>query len=241
MKKLTAVLLVLTTVSGCNFWKEKKHTLPYNVLESKKTVEDSANYKVFKNFPEFVSQEKKTKKSLEMLNQAIVNFTDTLEHYYWGTNIEGAKQIKNETQAAGIFELLNKYQLLDTTSQFISIKFETYSYALGAHGFTGINTFNFDVENKKFIQLTDIINFTKPENLTQLNNLLQKNFENPDSCFSIQPTVSPDFRKFGISREYLHFYYEAYELGAYYCGSATVKIPVNELKKAELWMMDEDW
>lgn len=241
MKKLVVLLSILAIVSGCRFWKGKKQSLPYSVLENKKAVEDTAYYKVFKNFPEFISQEKKTKKNLTILNQAIVNFTDTLEQYYWGTNPEGAKQIKNETQAAGIFELLNKYQILDTTHRFISIKFETYSYALGAHGFTGINTFNFDIKNNRFIQLTDIISFTKPENLIQLNNLVQKNFKNPDSCFNTQPAVSPDFNKFGISREYLYLYYEAYELGAYYCGSATIKIPVNELKEYELWVLGNAW
>lgn len=234
------MFLVTLFLSGCNLWKTKNQELPYHVLESKKTIEDTAIYKILKNYPEFIADDDKLKPSLDILNQSIVNFVDTLELYYWGTNIDGAKQIKNETGTAGVFELLNKSTILDTTNQFISIKFETYSYALGAHGFTGINTLNFDIKDKRFLQLTDVIDFSKPENLTNLNNLLQKNFENPDSCFNTQPSVMPDFKRFGISREFLYCYFEAYELGAYYCGAATVKVPVNELKNAGLWLLESD-
>jgi len=241
MKKIAAYFFLISLfVAGCNVWKDKKATLPYHVLESKKTVEDTTFYKILKNYPEFIADDEKLKPSLDNLNQAIVNFVDTLEFYYWGTDIDGAKQIKNETGAAGFFELLNKFTILDTTNRFISIQFETYSYALGAHGFTGINTLNFDIKNKKFLQLTEVIDFSKPENLTYLNNLLQKYFENPDSCFNTQPSVMPDFKRFGISREFLYCYFEAYELGAYYCGAATVKIPVHELKNAGLWLLERD-
>lgn len=241
MNRIAAVLmLVILFLSGCNLWKTKNKGLPYHVLENKKAIEDTAVFKILKNYPEFIADKKKLKPSLDILNQAVINFVDTLEQYYWGTDIDGAKQIKNEAGAAGVFELLNKYAILDTTNQFISLRFDTYSYALGAHGFTGINTLNFDIKNKKFLQLTDVIDFSKPENLTNLNNLLQKNFENPDSCFTSQPSVLPDFKMFGISREFLFFYYEAYELGAYYCGAATVKVPVEEIDGAGLWILGKE-
>lgn len=242
MKKSAAYFFLITLLfTGCNLWKDKKTTLPYHVLESKTTVEDTTIFKVLKNYPEFIADKKKLKPSFDILNQAIVTFVDTLEHYYWGTNIQGAKQIKNETGTAGVFELLNKYTILDTTNQFISIRFETYSYALGAHGFTGLNTFNFDLKTAKFIQFSEVIDFSKPENIDALNTLLQKHFVNPDTCFNTQPTIVPDFKRFGISREFLFCYFEAYELGAYYCGSATVKIPVDELKTSGLWIMGKDW
>jgi hypothetical protein len=241
MKRLTAYFFLITLfVAGCNLWKDKKTPLLYHVLESKKTVEDTTYYKILKNYPEFIADDEKLKPSLDNLNQAIVNFVDTLELYYWGTDIDGAKQIKYETGAAGLFELLNKFTILDTTNRFISIQFETFSYALGAHGFTGLNTFNFDLNTAKFIQFPEVIDFSKPENIDTLNTLLKKHFVNSDTCFTTQPTVIPDFKRFGLSRDFLFCYFEAYELGAYYCGSATVKVPVDELKRAGLWILGKN-
>jgi len=237
MKKLASFLIfIILFFSACNLGHDQKSTLRYRVLENKKTIEDTTFYKILKNYPEFITDDEELKSSLNILNQAVVNFVDTIELFYWGTNVEGAKQVKNETGAAGVFELLNKYTIHDTTNQFISIQFETYSYALGAHGFTGLNTFNFDLNDGKFLQLKDVIDFSKPENLITLNVFLQKNFINPDSCFNNQPSVTPDFKRFGMSREFLYFYFEAYELGAYYCGSATVKVPVEQIKSAGLWI-----
>jgi len=62
MKKTAAYFFLITLfVAGCNGWKDKKTTLPYHVLESKKTVEDTTYYKILKNYPEFIADDESLK------------------------------------------------------------------------------------------------------------------------------------------------------------------------------------
>jgi hypothetical protein len=112
---------------------------------------------------------------------------------------------------------------------------ETYSYALGAHGFTALHTYNYDLERNRLLVISDILNLSTPDNITTLNNLLARNFENPNDCFTQAPTADAQFQLFGIRPEHLVFYYEAYELGAYSCGIASINVPIEQLLEAGLW------
>jgi hypothetical protein len=111
---------------------------------------------------------------------------------------------------------------------------DTYSYALGAHGFTAIHTYNFDVKTGRFIRFKDVLNLNDSTNIRKLANLLKENFENPEDCFNDEPTADGTFKLFAFEPENMIFYYEAYELGAYYCGMASVKVPVADLREAGL-------
>ncbi len=206
----------------------------YRVVQSNSVIEDSAYYTINLEYPYFVA-DGDNNPGLDKLNEKLQFFMDTAARYYWGVDPDSAVVLIDETGSAGKYELDNKYQMLDTTPDVISILMETYSYALGAHGFTALHTYNFDVKEGKFIALGNVLDFSKPGNTDKLNQLLAKNFNNPEDCFNDSPTADAGFELFGIEKGNLIFYYEAYALGPYFCGSAKVVVSIEDLKKAGLW------
>jgi len=170
-----------------------------------------------------------------------LSLLDTAAAYYWGVEMDSVKYFIDEAGSSAQYALSNKYRILDTTGNVISILMETYSYALGAHGFTALHTYNFDIEQNRFLSINDLLDFSKPDNILQLNKILKDHFENPEGCFNDTPTADGNFELFGIEPENLVFFYEAYELGAYYCGIARVSVPIEELKKAGLWKNNPEY
>lgn len=234
--KTGAGCIVALTLFSCNTFKSNDNQNPgYKIIDQYSTTEDPDFYKIELSFPFFTSDDEIQREKLEILNEEITAFLDTAAQYYWGTAPKEVRTIKGETEAEGLFELKNTYEILDTIPGFISLKMETYSYALGAHGFTAIHTYNYAIDEEKLLKITDLIDLSAPENEQLLNQILQKNFENPGDCFDEQPTADKKFRLFALMGEEVHFFYEAYELGAYYCGIGQVTVPVEELKTAGLW------
>jgi hypothetical protein len=235
IKAGTGCIIALALFS-CNTFKSNDNQKPeYKIIDQYRTTEDPDFYKIELSFPFFTSDNEIQREKLEILNEEITAFLDTAAQYYWGIAPKEVRTIKDETETEGIFELNNTYEILDTLPGFISLKMETYSYALGAHGFTALHTYNYDIDEEKLLKITDLIDLSAPDNERLLNQLLQKNFDNPGDCFDGQPTAGKNFRLFALIGEEVHFYYEAYELGAYYCGIGRVVITVDELKTAGLW------
>lgn len=232
------VVLLLTTFS-CRFLKKKTEIsgLPYTTIHQEVKKVDSLYYKIEIQYPVFESKDTSAL-NLGELNTAISSFLDKAMVYFWSTDTLGAKKMIQETGASGYFILMNKYQVMDSTTSRISVMFETYSYALGAHGFTAITTFNYDLVNGKMLGLSDLIDFSDPGKQKELESFLDKHLENPDSCFYMKPTIDPDFKRFAVAPDHLLFYYEAYELGPYSCGTATIKIPIEELKASGLFIIE---
>jgi hypothetical protein len=223
------VLLAWSCGSESNTNESKSYTL----IDSHRVIEDSAYYEIDLEFPVFVGNEGEN--SLDELNSAISEFLDTAAIYYWGIPPDSVRAEIEKSEASGTYVLNNKYTVLDTSAHRISIMMETYSYALGAHGFTALHTYNFDVEHNKMLNIGDIIDLSNEKNIVTLNALLAANFDNPEDCFTRSPSADADFQLFGLRPENLVFYYEAYELGAYSCGMAKVSIPISSLIEAGLW------
>ena len=239
MIKHTKILFVImagflaSVIISCNAELSEEDTPGYRVIENEKIIEDTACYSIRLQYPSFIADADSVQ-TLEILNAQIEGFLDTAAHYYWRMPPDSTGQIIEEAGSAGIFTLDNRYTILDTTNRFISLKMETYSYALGAHGFTAIHTYNFDIENGVFLKFDDILDLDDTTRVAKLNALLKENFENPEDCFNDEPTANGSFELFAVEPEYVVFYYEAYELGAYYCGTAIVKVPVKDLREAGL-------
>lgn len=223
------VLLAWSCDSESNTNENKSYTL----IDSHRMIEDSAYYEIDLEFPVFVGKDDKN--SLDELNSAIGELLDTAAIYYWGIPPDSVKAEIESTEASGTYVLNNKYTVLDTSAHRISIMMETYSYALGAHGFTALHTYTFDVEHSKMLTIGDILDLSDEENIASLNALLVENFENPEDCFTLPPSADANFQLFGLTPENLVFYYEAYELGAYSCGMAKVSVPISSLIEAGLW------
>ncbi len=238
--KTFLLMLVMAFLFACNQTPPENSKPEYTIIEQSKIIGDTTCYSIDIQYPIFTVSNNKTNVGLESLNKSMVSFLDTAAFYYWGTDIKGARKTIEETGARGKYELMNRYEILSKDVALISVKFETYSYALGAHGFTALTAYNFDVKGGKFLKLTDLVNLDTPGNLQTLNKLLIKHFENPVNCFDKEPAVTADWKKFGKEPLNLVFYFEAYELVPYSCGAATIKIPIATLKEAGIWKWKEN-
>jgi hypothetical protein len=238
MKKYNVALfsfVLILIVLSCGRSTKQDEGLNYAIVHNQKPDFDSLYYQIDIGFPVFLPDDT-TSNAFDVLNDAMSSFLDTAAFYYWGVDTEGAKSIIDDTKTHGVFMFYNSYQLTDTTNALVSVVFESYSYALGAHGFTAITTFNYDIANRRLLDLTDMIDISSEEKLAVLNGLLIENFENPFGCFTKEPSVDGEFIRFGMEPGFLVFHYEAYELGAYSCGEAVVKIPVDALREAGIWI-----
>jgi len=241
MNKSTLLLLMAIVFAfACHRKPAEKYKPEYSMIEQSKIIGDTAYFSIDLQYPLFNSADNSKNTGLDLLNKRMAAFLDTAANYYWGTDADGARKVIDETGAHGKYELLNRYEALSKEVNLISVKFETYSYALGAHGFTAITTFNFDVKNSKFLELTDFISINTAEEQNTLNALLVKYLENPQQCFDKEPSVGKEFENFGVTMENMIFYFEAYELGAYYCGAAAIKIPIKVLKESGIWKWKEN-
>ena len=234
------LLLAITSTISCTTNTEEtkqKEPLNYQVVGYSKTVQDTLYYTIDYQYPFFKSKNDRLSGKLNKLNERIKYFLDNAEITFWGVDAKGAINIKQESEASGKYELMNRYEILDTTNQLISLKFETYSFTLGAHGSTSINTYNFNPETENTLSFTDIVELSSDTNLEKFNGLLLANFKNPYNCFTEGPKVDSKYEKFAISPNYLIIYFEAYELGPYACGMAEIMISIDELKEAGLWKL----
>ncbi len=237
--KFFQFFLDLTFLVSCSTSTSPKQEqlLNYQVVENARLIEDTLAYKIDYQFPWFESEKEELSSQLSKLNDKIKYFLDVAQHTFWGVDAEGAIKIVQESESSGKYELMNRYEILDTTNCLISLKFETYSFALGAHGFTALNTYNLDLETGRLLKLVDIVDISDANNLMQFNQLLVASFVNTEDCFTEDPKIDIKYDLFAISPDFLVIYFEAYELGPYYCGAAEILVSIDELKEVGLWKM----
>ena len=122
------------------------------------------------------------------------------------------------------------YHILD--NGIVSCFFEVYYYTLGAHGNTSYFSIHYNTLNNKFIEFSNIAKINGQDDLDNFNLLLKKYFVNTDSCYSSEPKLETEnYNSYFIDDDFITIVFPAYELGAYACGAAFVKIPIKELKK----------
>lgn len=240
--KLFLFFVGLAILASCKTSTEsdQEGSLAYRLVENSKLIEDTLYYRIDFQYPYFSSDDEKISHKITSFNDSVQTFLDNAEQTYWATDTDGAVKIIQETGASGQYELINRYEVLDTANQLISLKFETYSYALGAHGFTAINTWNLNIESGKYLKLTDVVNLSDENKLTQFNQLLVASFVNTEGCFSEEPKINSTYDKFAITSDFLVIYFEAYDLGPYSCGSAEIMVSIDELKESGLWRLTDD-
>jgi hypothetical protein len=240
--KTKAIFLVALVAAlwACNRHQTDEKPIEYSVIEQSTITGDTAYYYIKLEFPLFKADQPADDSLLEPLNSRIESFVDTAAKFYWGMEVKDVPGYIDTVQAHGKFELYNNYEILLSTSDTISLRLETYSYALGAHGFTAFHTYNYDIRHQRFIGLDEVLDLSSDTNVNSINELLARYFENPEDCFTEVPTINVNEQLWGFRPEYMVFFYEAYELGAYVCGSTEVKIPMQELRKRNLLRMNED-
>ena len=135
-------------------------------------------------------------------------------------------QGSGEERPAWIYELQVGDSVFMANDRYVSIRLMVYTFTGGAHGITNFYTFNYDVQNQKFLTDQEVLNYV---NETQINAQLKANFKNPEGCFTTDPTLK-DVTTVNFNKKSVCFTYGQYVLGAYACGVAEVTVPRAALK-----------
>jgi len=153
------------------------------------------------------------------------------------------RNIKNLHNEAGDIELLqDEYncKLMDSSLSYLSIQLSTYSYGLGtAHGISGVQMLNFDLNTGEKIKLSDLFvdNYRKELKAFAKKKFIEQNgkegwwFESGEQAFDLP-------NEFVITRKGIKFCYQAYEIGPYVVGLPEIKIKKEDLAK---WLKDNPY
>lgn len=121
---------------------------------------------------------------------------------------------------------------------FIAVQFAFDAFHGGAHGMQYFQQLNFDVANKKILQLPDLF-IADADYLAQLstycrNDLLSRVNEIGSDSTMVEPGVKPElanFKDFELTSQGIKIYFSPYQVAPYASGPQEVKIPYANLEK----------
>ena len=122
----------------------------------------------------------------------------------------------------------NSYmKVFSNQNEVLTISYENDGFSGGAHGYYNILFKNFDLKNNAVIQLSDVF---IDVNKIDWNNILMKNFKNPDQKEMLLVDKIPVNNNFYFDSQNITFVYNQYEITAYAAGVVEISIPFPELK-----------
>lgn len=230
MKKVIFSILVLFAMFSC------EQTPDFKVGDIEQI--DSTDVKVIKTIvPRITDRTERYKDVCDKINMEIKVFTDTVTDSFSKEATEFyddfVKDAENPSSAR--YELATNYDHFYGDNDIISYRFLLYMYTAGAHGLTSFYSYIYDLKTGERLYLKDLFK-TDEVSLSKINKLLKKHFENPYDCFDEEPEIDKDFENVNIVRDSVLFTFGYYQLGAYACGPAEIKLPLEELKEEKLLM-----
>jgi hypothetical protein len=231
MKKLLLFLAVILTFAAC----QQNKT---NITLKEHLVKDSTEKCVISyKLPYIYHVSGKYSKLCEKINADLKSKMDEMILPFKTDAYDFYKEFVTDAKdpSAIRYEYYGAYDLFFADAKTISYRYSNYQYTGGAHGNATYDAFNYDLQQKKNIKLSDVVK-TNDEAIVKLNKLLVKYFKNTDKCFDLQPEIKSDYKYFNIQKESIIFTFHAYELGAYACGSPSIEIPIQELKEEGLYI-----
>ncbi|UEG54930.1 DUF3298 and DUF4163 domain-containing protein [Mucilaginibacter daejeonensis] len=144
---------------------------------------------------------------------------------------------RDEPDRKGVsFELDGKVSVVRQDSSLVTLAYDGYMYAGGAHGSTVTRYINWDVKADKKIELENIL---KPGYETELNKVAEKIFrkqENLTETASLKDNYFFKDDRFALNKNFLitplglTFLYNQYEIKPYAAGQTTVDVPYAQIK-----------
>ncbi|MGL5683029.1 MAG: DUF4163 domain-containing protein [Marinifilaceae bacterium] len=225
MKQLFSILCILFIAAGCS---KTTVTMENGAQESDHWI---LNWK----YPKFTNNDENTNTMCATLSTAISTQVDSLMQV---TKLQAGQLFANWPDTlerpAFKYELYVRDTIFLMDRHYISVRLEEYQYTGGAHGMTTFNCYNLDMHNGTLITMGTYLRNDK-EHIEKLNKLLKQYLVNTDNCYNVDPTVTtPGFAGMNIGKDFLYFTFEAYALGPYACGPATIAVPIKEIEKAGL-------
>lgn len=185
--------------------------------------EETSEYKI-DVVESFIDCDKNSEyKTIEPINTRMGELVDSLIYDLKSAALEQAAHFDHPPFQ---YQLMVTDTIFNISQEIISTRLTAYIFAGGAHGKTEFYAVNYSPKKLIFLSTGDIFDLNKTK---EINTVIAKYFVNPERCFSTTPTLETA-TTVNISKTSVIFTYAHYTLGAYYCGSAVVEVPLKEIK-----------
>lgn len=225
--KFSVILLILTGIFFLESCERKNNNMQNYKLKDKSIIEEGDSRNEFKplieaKYPELTDYSE---------NDVQEKFNKEIMHYVSGM-IDGFKLDIKENAASkdsaeiGVFFKI-QYKVYTQTNHLISIAFTLESEWNGPHPTIDIQTFNFDLNSKKFIKLKDIIesNDSNLKLISISNDIIAKDWG--DEC-KISSDIK-ELRNFNLTKDKLVLSFDIREIDRH-CEIVTVEIPYADVR-----------
>lgn len=244
-RKITAMLAALVMIAGCAE-KGSLKTEKYESYFEQGLTEDSDDtlsilveleYPIDGAAPEVLTKLTNTilgnssiKDEID-IKGAVDKYIQTRYDDYISTNLPLYEEMQREGESYGLDwdDYIEGY-FTGQWGDIVSYRLDTYTYSGGAHGSSGTNCFNIDLNTGNRVKDTDIF----IEGFEQeLGKILTKHLHSDLDCkrdFSslFVSEISPS-ANYCMSSNGIDYIYEEYEIGPSYLGCVTVHVPWSEL------------
>lgn len=207
-----------------------------------KNVEDyhESDYaKFFVEYPQFINSGDSLNGEIEAyIKNAIADFNANAEEN-WKARYDTRGPNENITEKPSgdeKFTFSAEWSVAQLNKDYISFFIKTYQYSGGAHGISEVKTFNYDVKNKKLLNLADLFpndqNYlTKVSDYTRMQ-LSEQFTSNPGepaagvNSMIIEGTapIAKNFEAFTFKQGKITFYFQDYQVGPHAMGMPTVEM-----------------
>lgn len=178
-------------------------------------------------YPVFTAQDVKLEKGCKVVNERVKQLVDSLQDDLKSQlkeYLQEAQEAKIEPMLPFTLDIQDSIFMAD--AHYISLRMVVFTLTGGANGLTEYYAFNYSLKQGKFLEPEDILNYSKS---AEIDKQIQKNFKNPDNCFSDVPTLA-NVTVVNFTPGDICFTYDPLVLGAHYCGAAQVSVPRMILK-----------
>lgn len=178
-------------------------------------------------YPVFTAQDVKLEKGCKVVNERVKQLVDSLQDDLKAQlkeYLQEAQEAKIEPMIPFTLDIQDSIFMAD--AHYISLRMVVFTLTGGANGLTEYYAFNYSLKQGKFLEPEDILNYSKS---AEIDKQIQKNFKNPDNCFSDVPTLA-NMTVVNFTPGDVCFTYDPLVLGAHYCGAAQVSVPRMILK-----------
>ena len=178
-------------------------------------------------YPVFISRNTEVEQGCKAVNGKISRLIDSLQNDLktrLDEYLQKAREMKEEPMIPFELDITDSVFMAD--AHYISVRFAVYTLTGGANGLTEYYAVNYSLKDKKFLTPEGILNDDKR---AEINKQIQRNFKNPENCFSEVPTLA-NVTAVNFSESDVCFTYNPLVLGAHYCGAAEISVPRMLLK-----------
>lgn len=251
MKKHFFIYLFIILSAACS--DEEKEEAQYLLLPLKDEIpliegdKDSIRYRIEFNIPQLTSYPDSN--IIEIVNfeinrlyfepegifitnnpqQNFFNLMEPLSRYYRKEGIAFKK--KFPAAAASLnYELMKGGSFVYNKNKLLSLSFETYDYAGGAHGVNTIQYYHFDMNTGRIFGLSDLFEEEGQKKLLELVSAKCEIMKKDKNSEVFEESEIESCNNFYFDDENFYFVYNPYEIGPYSAGYISISLPIKEIR-----------